>query len=255
MNAAPLPPIRDLLRRTVALYRRNLRLVVIVTLPIVAFVDVVIGAGLGELTASVHKKLPIADVYIGVAAEAFVTVPLVFASLARAVVRDCDGGEPPLAGTVFLEGLDLFLPAFLVTAVVACVTAAGLSVLIVPGVYIAVSWYFALQAVAVDGRRGFAALATSAAVVRGHWWHSLAVGLCYGIVLLFVSILPQDIFGSLALATNSNALVVLGSIVFDTIALPFVAIGSTLYYLELRRAAGMPELVRGSAGSRPSQPF
>jgi hypothetical protein len=242
MNTAPLPSIGDLLSRTLALYRRNLRLIVLVTLPIVAFVDIVIGAGLGELTASVHKQLPIADLYIGYAAEVFVTVPLVYATIARTVVHDRLGGAPPLARVVVQEGLDLFLPSLVVTVVLGCAIAAGLSFLVLPGVYVAVIWYFGLQAVAVDGRRGFTAISTSATLVRGHWWHSFGVGACYVIVLLLIAIVPVNVFGGLAIAANSYALLVVGDIVLDTIALPFIAIGSTLYYLELRRAAGVPDL-------------
>jgi len=114
MNPEPLPPIRDLLGRTFAFYRRYLRLIILVTFPVVAFVDVVIGAGLGELTASAHKNLPDSDLYIGYAAEAFVTVPLVTTCVARAVVLDRVGTSPPRARQVLQEGFDLFVPAFLV---------------------------------------------------------------------------------------------------------------------------------------------
>ena len=242
MNPEPLPPIRDLLGRTFAFYRRYLRLIILVTFPVVAFVDVVIGAGLGELTAGVHKNLPDSDLYIGYAAEAFVTVPLVTTCVARAVVLDRVGTSPPRARQVLQEGFDLFVPAFLVVLVVACAAAAGLFVLVIPGIYVAVSWYFAVQAVSVDGRRGFAAITTSADLVRGHWWHSAGVGVCYFMVLLFASVVPEEIFGSLAIATDSYALVVVGAVVLDTVVLPFIAIGSTLYYLELRVRAGMPAL-------------
>jgi hypothetical protein len=242
MNPEPLPTIGDLLGRTFAFYRRYLRLVALVTFPVVAFVDVVIGAGLGELTASAHRTLPVGDYYISYAAEACVTVPLVTTSIARAVVRDRLGGDPPLARQVFQEGLDLFIPALLVVLVVAVVVAAGLFVLLIPGIYVAVSWYFAVQAVAVDGRRGFGAITTSADLVRGNWWHCAGIGICYFIVLLFASLVPQGIFGSLAIATNSDALVVVGDVVLDSIVLPFIAIGSTLYYLDLRTRAGMPAL-------------
>jgi hypothetical protein len=77
MNDQPMATLGALLTRAWAFYRANARLVLLVTLPVVAFVDLVIGAGLGELTASVHKKLPSSDIYIELAATEFVTVPLV----------------------------------------------------------------------------------------------------------------------------------------------------------------------------------
>jgi hypothetical protein len=242
MHTEPLPPIGVLLSRTAAFYRRYLRLILLVTFPIVAFVDVVIGAGLGELTASAHKELPLRDFYISGAAELLVTVPLVLASLARAVVIDQAGGEPPRAWRVLQEGFDLFLPVLLVVLVVTVGVTAGSSILVLPGIYVFVSWYFAVQAVAVDGRRGFAAIRMSAEVVRGNWWRSLGVGMFYFVVLLFVSVVPRDVFASLAVAADSYAVEVVGTAVVDTLALPFLAIGSTLYYLELRSRSGAAAL-------------
>lgn len=233
MNAQPLLPIREILARTVAFYRAHGRLVLIVTFPVVAFVDLVIGAGLGELTASVHKKISVADGYISLAADDFVTVPLVTAMLARAVVIDLRGERQATIREVVEQGLDLFVPALL--AVVLFVTGVlfGL-ILIIPGIYLAVSWYFVVQAVAVDGRRGTAALSASAAAVRGRWWHSAGVVLSLQLLAGIAGGIVTTLFESLATAANSEAVVVVGEVLIDTVALPFVAIGATLYYLELK---------------------
>jgi hypothetical protein len=239
VSEARLQPIGQVLRNALAFYRAHARLVLVVTFPVVAFVDLVIGAGLGELTASAHKKLSIADGYIGLAAADLVTVPVVTAMLARAVVIERGGGQPPTIRQVVEQGLDLFAPALLVVIMFVSAVLFGL-ILIIPGVYLAVSWYFVVQAVAVDGHRGLAATSASAAAVRGRWWHTAGVLICLQLLADIASAAVTAIFESLANAVNSDAIVVLGNVLIDTVVLPFVAIGATLYYLELRQRTGAP---------------
>jgi hypothetical protein len=239
LNAQTLMPIGEVLRRTFAYYRAHTRLILIVAFPVVAFVDVVIGAGLGELTASVHKKLSHADGYVFFAADYLVTVPLVTAMLARAVVIDLQNEEQASTRQVVEQGFDLFVPALVVIILFVIGVLCGL-ILILPGIYLAVSWYFVVQAVAVDGYRGFRAVSASAAAVRGRWWHSAGVLLCLQLLAGVAGAIVATIFESLAKAANSDALVILGNVLIDTVALPFVAVGATLYYLELRERGGLP---------------
>lgn len=235
----PLQPVGVVLLRTLAFYSRHVRLVLLVTLPVVAFVDVVLAAGLGELTASVHKSIPTADGYLDLAASEFVTIPLVTAILARAVLIDLTSDVRPRARDVVLQGLDLFVPAFVAVLLFVSGVLFGFFLLVIPGIYLAVSWYFVVQAAVVDGVRGTATINTSTMLVRGRWWHSAGVGLCFQLCVGIPSLVAADVFESLARAANSDALIVIGNVLIDTIALPFVAIGATLYYLELRQLAGL----------------
>ncbi|MGD0197976.1 MAG: hypothetical protein ABSC56_08735 [Solirubrobacteraceae bacterium] len=237
MSNQPLQPLGQLLARTFAFYRGHVRLILLVTLPVVAFVDIVIGAGLGELTASVHKKLPAADSYIELAADVFVTVPLVTAMLARAVLVEREG-VTAVARRAAEEGLELFAPALLAVVLWAGGVALG-SFLIIPAIYIVVSWYFVVQAVVIDRCRGFGAVAMSSSLVRGHWWHTAAVVVCLELLTGIAAVVVAAAFEAAAKAANSDALIILGSIIVDTIALPYVAIGATLYYLELRDRAAV----------------
>jgi hypothetical protein len=238
MNDQPMATLGALLTRAWAFYRANARLVLLVTLPVVAFVDLVIGAGLGELTASVHKKLPSSDIYIELAATEFVTVPLVTAMLARAIVIALRGDAPLRIGRVVEEGLDLFVPAFLAVLLFVSGVLVG-SILILPALYLYVSWYFVVQAVAIDGLRGFQAVNTSSSLVRGRWWHSAGMGVGFWIVVAIPALLATGGFEELARGVNSDALVIVGNVLIDTLTLPFVVIGATLYYLDLRARAGM----------------
>jgi hypothetical protein len=240
MNAQPMQSVGTILSRTVRFYARHVRLVMIVTFPVVAFVELVVALGLGELTASSHKRIPTGDVYIDLAASVLITTPLVTAMLARAVVGDLHGDERPRARDLVLDGLDLFAPAFFAQLLFAAGVVAGFVALLFPGIYLAVSWYFVVQSVVIDRVRGFATVGASAALVRGRWWHTAGVLLSLELVVALPSLAAGAGLGALSVAANSDAVMVLGNILIGTFGLPFVAIGATLYYLELRDRAGMP---------------
>ena len=126
---------------------------------------------------------------------------------------------------------------------------AGFFAFVLPGIFVAVNWYFVAQAVVVDDRRGVAALARSGELVRGNWRRALAdrTGLQPG------RRDPVDArqrrLRRAARAVNAEAVIVLGDIVYQAFALPFVAIGATLFYLRLR---DLPRPVIARACQRPA---
>jgi hypothetical protein len=219
------------------LYRRNVRLVLCVTVPIVVIVTGVTALGLGELTARFSPAPPARDLWIDVLASGLVTVPLISSILSQWVVLTRRGEQPGLTDLVG-NALEVFPTVLLVIAAWLAVSFAGLVTLIVPGIYIFVSWYFVVQAVVIDGDRGLKPIARSAALVRGHWWQTAGTGLAF---VFIAALVPQFVlnyaFTPVARSANSYAVVVLVVAIARVIALPFVAIGSTLYYLQLREAA------------------
>jgi hypothetical protein len=239
MSDRPLQPIGELLSRTFAFYREHFRLVLLLTFPVVAVVDVILGAGLGDFTASVHRKETTVDFWVEFAANLFVTVPIVTAMLARLLVCERRDGMVPPARRAAEDGLELFAPALL--AVVLYWIGVGVGTfLIIPAVYFYFSWYFVVQAVAVDGARGFGAVTTSSTLVRGHWWHTAGVVVCLELLIGLPGLVVTAGFAALATLVDSDAITILGTVLVDTVALPFVVIGATLYYLELRERAQLP---------------
>jgi hypothetical protein len=79
--------IGALLAEAFELYRRNVRVVLGVTIPIVVIVTGVTALGLGELTARFNPAPPSRDVLIDVLASGLVTVPLISAILAQLASR------------------------------------------------------------------------------------------------------------------------------------------------------------------------
>jgi hypothetical protein len=243
MNTQPayqVAPVGVLLTRTVALYRRHARLVLLTTLPVVAFVEILVAVGLGEFTASAHKKIPTGDLYIDFAASVLVTAPLVTAMIARTVVADLAGDAHPRTVDIVVRGLDLFAAAFAAEVLFWSGVLLGAFILIVPGIIFLVSWYFVVQTVAIDDKRLFATVAMSSALVRGLWWRTAGTLLVLQLLAAVPSLVATAGFEALSTSVDSDAVTVVGNIIIGTIALPFVAIGATLYYLELRARAGMP---------------
>lgn len=231
-----------LFARTFGIYRAHLRMIVAVAAGVAAVVELILGLGLGQLTAGYRASSPIGEQAVEFAASAFVTTPLVTAMLARAVL-DVVSGEQPSARRAIRCGLDLFAPLLIAMVLFVVALAAGFFALIIPGIYILVSWYFVAQAVVVDDRRGLAALARSGELVRGHWPAAALVGLAFQLAILIPGMVVSTAFDAAARGLDAAAVLVIGGIFVQAFSLPFVAIGATLFYLDLRADA-----VPGGAG-------
>jgi hypothetical protein len=222
-----------LVSQSIALFRAHLWMFVAIAGGVVAVVDLILGFGLGELTQSYRSQLPNGAAVITLAASAFVTTPLITGMLAEAVVEIL-AGEQPSAGRAVQRGLDLFAPILLTIVLYLAAVLAGFFAFVLPGIFVAVNWYFVAQAVVVDDRRGVAALARSGELVRGNWRRALAAGLVFNLAVAIPSTLVNVVFDAIARAVNAEGVIVLGDIVYQAFALPFVAIGATLFYLRLR---------------------
>ncbi len=226
------PGLGGLLTEAVDLFRSHLWMFVGIAGGVAAVVNLILGFGLGELASRYHEQTSQSVGFIKLAAAAAVTTPLITAMLARAVL-DIRAGEAPSASRAVQAGLDLFAPILLTILLYIGAVFAGF-LLIVPGIYLGVSWYFVAQAVVVDGRRGVGALARSGELVKGNWWRALAAGLLFNIIVAVPSQLLNVAFDAAARAADAEGVLVVGEIVFQAFSLPFVAIGATLFYLRLR---------------------
>lgn len=225
-------PLGDLLAETLRLYRAHAGLVLTIAGGVAVTVELILGLGLGDLDARYHSTLPTSTTVIQLAASALVTTPLITAMLAHAVL-DVRAWREPSARRAAQAGLDAFGPLLVAIVLYAAVVVLGASAFVLPGIYVGVLCYFVPQAVVVDGFRGPAALARSAELVRGGWWHAAGTGVAFNIAVVIAGSLVQLAFAALAKAANAEAVVLAGDALFATVALSFVAIGATLYYLDL----------------------
>jgi hypothetical protein len=111
--------------------------------------------------------------------------------------------------------------------------ALGLLALIVPGVYLAVRWFFVPQAVIVDRARGRAALSRSSELVQGFWWRTFALVLLSNIVIAIPSFILLAPFTAIAESTDRAAWALVGSTIATSVTTPFVALYATLLYYDL----------------------
>ena len=139
------------------------------------------------------------------------------------------------AYTRALERVISLIVAFVVYGL-ALIGAAILSIVLI-GIpllfFILVVWYFHAQAIMIEGRRNLDALSRSYQLVKGSWWR------IFGIAMLFVAVM----FGFFVVALIPIVIVIVianqsvGIILFGVVAVvitPFMAIGGTVLYLDLR---------------------
>lgn len=157
---------------------------------------------------------------------------MIYATARHVLGQEWDIGS---AYTRALERVISLIVAFVVYGL-ALIGAAILSIVLI-GIpllfFILVVWYFHAQAIMIEGRRNLDALSRSYQLVKGSWWR------IFGIAMLFVAVM----FGFFVVALIPIVIVIVianqsvGIILFGVVAVvitPFMAIGGTVLYLDLR---------------------
>jgi hypothetical protein len=222
-----------LFRDALSVYGAHLLTFLAIGAAIVVPVQLVVsGFGLGQFDAPYDKSPAPAEAIIPTAVTYLVVAPLITAICIHAL-RSVAAGEGPAAGRAILEGFEAFTPLFAAVLLAGIGVAVGL-ILILPGIYLGIRWFFTPQAVVIDGERGLGALRRSGDLVQGSWWRTFAIVL----VAQFPGILIGLPFGALAAGSDRQLFALVGEIVTQTVAAPFVAILATLLYYDLRARKG-----------------
>ena len=227
-----------LFRDSVAVFGRHAPLFILLSAVVVVPAELAVeGVGLGMLTSSYDSSPSIAEAAIPTIVEFLVVTPIIAAICIHALHR-IGSGERPSAGRVLVAGFEAFTPLFAAVALAAVGIALGLFALIVPGVYLAVRWYFVPQCVVVEGARGQQALSRSALLVTGFWWRTFALVLLANVAIAIPSFVLLAPFTEIAKSTDRAVWALVGSAVVSSVTTPFVAVYSTLLYYDLltRRA-------------------
>jgi hypothetical protein len=198
--------------------------------PVILLVDGVWGRALVDGT---DAKPPAGSFAISLLLTSFI-LPTLATALHVRVVQAVAEGRTPSVGEAFRQAAPSFAPALGVVAMAAVPIAIG-SLVIIPGVWLALRWYFGAQAVVVEGLRGRAALRRSAELGRGELWRILGVLLTVGIAFGLLALLVQLPFGA-----GGPWLYVAGMAVGQGVALSLIAVAGTLLYFDLRARLGQP---------------
>lgn len=223
----------ELLETTFALQRRWFAVffwvTAIVNVPVAIVVD---GAWVGEF----HHGQDATGATGAVAASFLLTrlvVPaLVTALHVRIVQALAARQEPSVAGAFRLVGSAAWL-ALAATALYVLGTIAGFLLLIVPGIIVAVRWYFAPQVAVVDRRSAGAAVTASGELVRGRFWPVAGALLVGALVFGILTAVPEAIIGAAGVA---NWIYVAAHAILGTIGVSFTALFGTLLFFSLRAA-------------------
>jgi hypothetical protein len=114
--------------------------------------------------------------------------------------------------------------------------AIGLLLVIVPGVWLAVRWYFGAQAAVVDGLGPADALWRSAQVVQTRWWRTFGVLLAFGIVTGVLAVVG----GAIVNGIDDGALYTAGHVLLQAVFVSLSAIFGTLLFFDSRARSSLP---------------
>jgi uncharacterized membrane protein len=231
-----------------ALFRDSLRvfaghawLFILLSAAVVIPVELAVeGVGLQMLTSTYDESPPLTASLAPTVVGFLVMTPIITAICIYAL-NSIAAGERPSAGKVLVAGFEAFTPLFGAVLLAALGIALGFLALIVPGIYLAIRWYFVPQAVVIDDARGPAALSRSTRLVEGFWWRTFGLVLMANLAVAVPGFLLLAPFSAIAASTDESVWALVGTIVTTSVTTPFVALFSTLLYYDLlarRTAAG-----------------
>ncbi|MBA3301023.1 MAG: hypothetical protein H0T15_04065 [Thermoleophilaceae bacterium] len=102
-------------------------------------------------------------------------------------------------------------------------------------------WLLVAQAVVVEERRGLAALTRSSELTQGSWWRALGIAVAVNLCALLPAGVLAVPFTLGAEAADAEALRLIGTMLAQVAAAPFVALCMALLFYDLvARRAGIP---------------
>jgi hypothetical protein len=236
VSTTPLRQPRDvgaLFRDSLSVFFRHSLLFVLLSAAVVVPVQLIVeGIGLERLTSSYDDSPTLAEAAVPFVVEFVVMVPIISAICIYAL-QAIAAGERPSPGQVLVSGFEAFTPLFTAVLLAAVGIAAGLLILIVPGIYLAVRWYFVPQAVVIEGARGVAPLVRSGELIQGFWWRTFGLVVLANLALAIPAFLLLTPFAALADSTDRALWALVGSMLVTTVTTPFIALYSTFLYYDL----------------------
>jgi hypothetical protein len=223
-----------LFRDALGVFGRHAWLFVMLSAAVVVPAELIVeGVGLEMLTSSYDDTPSVPEALMPTIVEFLVVTPII-AAICIYAIHQIAGGERPSAGQVLVAGFEAFTPLFAAVVLAAAGIALGFLALIIPGIYLAVRWYFVPQAVVIEGARGPLALSRSSLLVTGSWWRTFGLVLLSQVAIAIPSFILLAPFDAIAESTDRAVWVLIGSAVTTSITTPFVAVYSILLYYDLR---------------------
>ncbi len=223
-----------------ALFRESLRvflshawLFILLSAAVVLPVELVVeGIGLEMLTSSYDESPALAE-SVAPAVVGFLVMTPIITAICIYALHSIAAGAHPSPGQVFVAGFEAFTPLFGAVVLAALGIAIGFLALLLPGVYLAIRWYFVPQTVVIEGARGPTALSRSGQIVEGFWWRTLALVLLANLAIAIPALVLLAPFTAIAASTDEAVWALVGTILATSLTTPFVSLFSTLLYYDL----------------------
>jgi hypothetical protein len=223
------------------LFRSNFGLFLTIALVVVVPADlIVLGVGLGELWSDYQDNADIGRSALRGGLQLLVVQPLVTAACIAAVMALGDGEQPSARWSV-ARGFERWGAVLAAVILGGLLTLLGFIAFVIPGIWLAVSLYFASQAVVAEGRSPVDALRRSRDLVKGQWWRVFGIGLFFSVVIGVISGVVTAGADAIAQSSDRQVFSLLGSMFADGFAIGYTAVAATLVFFDLRvRSEGVP---------------
>ena len=225
--------VGELLRDALTVYLRHfwtfLALAAVVVVPAELIVS---GVGLEMLTSDFDSTTSLAEEAAPGAVSYLVVAPLITAFCVFALTSIAGGGSPG-AREAIVKGFESFTPIFFAVLLAALGIVLGL-ILIVPGIYLFVRWFFVPQVVVLEQTHQADALRSSSRLVQGAWWRTAGVVLLVTALTFLVSVVVASPFAAAARSTDHAVWALAGQTLAAVVAQPFASLCWTLLYFDLR---------------------
>lgn len=205
-----------------------------------------IQAGLigGQAASGTFSASVVSASVLGVLA-AVVTASILQGALVYGTVQDLNGMRPKV-GECLATGLRAFLPLLIVSLLFGLAIGAGMILLIVPGIMIACAWCVAVPALVADRTTIRGAFGRAAELTRGNRWRIFGLFLVVFVILIVFAlivgalatgfILPLVSVGAISpAAAATNPLMIVISVISNTLSALLGSAGIAVLYVELRR--------------------
>ncbi len=226
--------VKELFRDTFGVFFRHAGLFIALSAAVVVPVHLVVeGIGLEMLTGPYDDSPPLAESAVPTIVEFLVVSPLITAICIYALRQITDGSSGVSGVQSFVSGFEAFTPLFLAVVLATLGIAVGFALLVVPGIYLFVRWFFVPQTVVIEDARGWQALVRSGDVVQGFWWRTFGLVVLINLAAALPALLVAAPFASIANNTGDAIWALVGTILAACVTAPIAALYSTLLYYDL----------------------
>ncbi len=218
--------LRDMLLIFFADWRTLLAIGAVVVAPVYV---AVFGLGLGELSGRYDGSPSQGRSFLEGGVLFAIVLPLVMVMVTRALVAKGS------ARKAIHGGLEQFTPALVAAVAAIALSLAGLFLLVLPGIYLAIRLSLAVPAVAVEQLGPVAALRRSwALTASAQLWRVLGLMALVLAVTGLVEAVIEVPLVAIAKAVDREGIALAGSILSYALTLPIAAVGAALVLFDLR---------------------